>query len=67
MDIVTANDIWEDLIKLIDMPKHCTAFVIKATGPADPVIVEATCYVEMGTGEKVTKRYTLIEEQPCSN
>jgi len=60
-NVITANDLWKELVKLIDMPKHCISFTIHAPAKNLPVIIDAECSVDQGTGETFTKRYNLVE------
>ena len=57
---VTEMQIWGELNKLINFPKHCTrAMIILEKGSL--VKVECTVIGQKGTGEPISKWFNLVE------
>ena len=58
--IVTEMQIWDELNKLINLPKHCTrAAIIIEKGCL--VTVECTVIGQKGTGEPISRCFKLVE------
>lgn len=60
MSIITANDIWDDLCKLIRMPEGCTKVVITLES-RHVVTMDVTTIAREGSREPVEKQYHLVE------
>lgn len=60
-----SNRFYEELSKIIDMPNasNCKSFVINCDGPHSPTIATVVLYAKHGTGETITKRYKLVEDE----